>query len=533
MKFAVISDVHYIAPETIINDEKSTINSTVSRHALYEAASQDDIDTILITGDLTDHGDRTSHLALIEILRDIRKKGKRIFVTTATHDFYHNRMYTRRRGDTDAEFNDKPWERPYFDPEKEDLHKYMKNCAGRDKPLPVLEECCTPGELWEMYREFGRDEACSVSDESYSYCVDLDEDTRCLMLNDNFRNVEALHDISVTYSPACFKWIKENVDKAKKDGKFIFICTHHPLLPPSPAYRVGAGNRDMRSPYSVHTLADIGINLAFTGHTHFSDVGFAESSKGNLLCDISTPSVRYYPPRYRIVDLDGKNHRISCKCISVSKPDEPDIYGSSLEDYYRRELYNDYFMKVKKLKSPLDKIITGMKIKDLYFLCKKESGLTPGEYESVKNTTVFDLITGAAFNMLTGDGKYTPDTPEYKILMGLSAVLDSIIDAQPFYDVKKKYLKGYSVREIIEPLCFNNFIPDNNADFDFTLKPEKNTVTPEIRSFAGEYLMTALCITAVPLAYLLPYAAVVGLPAVTIKKRLGIKSKKSGPEYRY
>ena len=46
-----------------------------------------DLDTILITGDLTDAGDLDSHREFAAILRDVQQSGKRVFVVTAGHDF--------------------------------------------------------------------------------------------------------------------------------------------------------------------------------------------------------------------------------------------------------------------------------------------------------------------------------------------------------------------------------------------------------------------------------------------------------------
>lgn len=522
MKFAVMSDIHYISPEMIVNDERAAFESAVSRQAIMDVASREDIDTILITGDITDSGDKLSHLGMVELLRSVKAMGKRVYVTTATHDFGHHKAYIRKKGDTEAQFASSPWSMPYFDKDNADFPGYLKpefKGMPSEKATPMLEECYAPEELWDLYREFGRDDACSADNGSYSYCIDLDDSTRCLMLNDNFRNEEALKDKSVTYSPKCLRWIARMVKEAKEQGKFIFACTHHPLVPPSPAYRIGASNRDMRSPYSAHVLADIGINLVFSGHSHFTDVAFAESEHGNTLCDITTPSVRFYPPRYRIVELDGKNGRVAYSTVPVSVPEGMDIGNVPLEAFYRTSMYNEYYSKMLRLKKPLNNFVTEKKVSSFYFLIRHTAKLSNEEYDAVKDIKFFDLVINAVFNMLTGDGGYTPDTPEYKVLMSLAAVLDSVIDAQPFIDVRKKYLKGYTVKQVVEPLCFNNFVPDNEAEIDFTKKPTGKVSSPVFTSHAGGILMTVICILAVPLSVFLPPAAIIGIPAAAISKK--------------
>ena len=120
-------------------------------------------------------------------------------------------------------------------------------------------------------------------------------------------------------------------------------------------------------------------------------------------------------------------------------------------------------------------------VKDIYFLVKRKARLTDEEFDSIKTLKIFDLIIESAFNMLTGDGAYTPDTPEYKVLMPLCAMLDSIIDTQPFVNVKDNYLGGYSVSEVIEPMLFNNYAPDRTGTLNLTKIPQSRVNTPVYR----------------------------------------------------
>ena len=350
------------------------------------------------------------------------------------------------------------------------------------------------------------------------------------MLNDNFRNEEAKHNVSVTYSPACWRWIRSLVKRAKEEGKTLFACTHHPLLPPVPAYKLGAGDRDMRRAEVGHMLADVGVRLVFTGHTHFADVGFMRSGRGNLLCDISTPSVRFYPPRFRVAELTKGSTVIDTRCVDVAIPENAAVADASMAAYYRRQMYEEYEAKVARLPKPLNGIVAGLRVKHLYPLVKKASGLTPAAYEEIKETRLFDLIMDLVFHMLAGDGVYTPDTPEYRFLMGLAAVCDSVIDAQPFYDVRRKTLKGYSARQIIEPMLCNKYVPDNDAAFDYTAEPAPVYPNGEFTSRAGDIVMALLCAAAIPLSHALPAAVTLGLPALTLLHRRKLQKDPPQPE---
>ena len=533
MKFAVLSDTHYISRRMIAdpeNNKELMLQPAVTEQAVLQAAEE--ADTILITGDLADRGDRYSHEDFAAFLRTVKAKGKKIYVLFATHDFNHHKAYTRRFGEK-VRYREEPWTKPWFNGENVHWHDYVTEefaSLTEEECTPMLVESLPPEAIWETYREFGAEGAYSVHEESFSYCVDLDEETRCLMLNDYFRNEECLGDKSATYTPSCFRWIEKMIAEAKRDGKFIFACSHHPLIPPSPAYRIGAGkqNRDMRSPVPGHTLADLGITLAFTGHTHFCDVGFLRSKKGNVLCDITTPSARFYPPAYRTVELDGKAGRIAYNCVYVNTPEGHQIEEESLTEHYHKKMYNDYYGSITRSGGTVKKFLDTATVGNFYFLVKGKAKLTDAEYARIKDVKIFDLLIESAFNMVIGDGKYTPDTPEYKFLMALSAKLDSIIDAQPFTDIRGKFLGGYSVSQVIEPLMFNRSVPDRDAEIDFTVFPE-NAPAPVYTSHAGEAVMGAVYAAAVLLSSLAPAAAAAGIPILMLKKRLKEKKNPSGP----
>lgn len=537
MKFAMLSDTHYISRRLIADkdDKELMLQPAVTEQAILQAASESDV--LFIIGDLTDQGDRYSHEDFSAILKAVKSAGKKVYVTFATHDFHHHHAYVRKLGEK-VEYKTKPWEQPYFDKDNICWHDLVTDefaSLGEEECTPQLVDALAPEEIWEMYRDFGPDEAYSINEASFSYCLDLDENTRCLMLNDIFRNEEALRDKSPTYSPSCLRWIKQMLDEAVRDGKFIFACSHHPMLPAVPVHRIGAGtgNRDMRSPVVGHMLADMGINLIFTGHSHFCDVGYLKSEADNWICDITTPSVRFYPPAFRMVDLDGKAGKIKYDCTYINTPSGHKIDEESLFEHYHRIFYNQYYQSVTGSSSFVKKFMDKTTVKDIHFLIKNTAKLTPEEFESIKDTKLFDLIIETAFNMLIGDGKYTPDTPEYKVMMSISAKLDSILDAQPFVDIKKKSLGGYSIKEIIEPMLYNNSVPDREGEINFAKAPTFAEAPIKYNSHFGDVLMVIVWILAVILSPLLPLAVLIGIPVLVIKKKSKLKNNPDGLMYKY
>ncbi len=533
MKFILLSDMHHISRRLMCENPDTMLlrHQYAAATALKMASRYDDTDTIIITGDLTEHGDRYSHNEFIKMLRELKARGKKVYVLTATHDFNLGRAFTNTIGN-DGIYSSKPWENAYFDPEIENFKDFLKEeykSLPKEEYTPNLSPACTRAELWEMYKEFGREQAISVCDEGASYCVELDEDTWCLMLNDDFRDPDK-NGVDSTYTRSCFRWMKETVKEAKAKGKYIFACTHHPLVPPVPAYKIGGADKDMRRAFIGHILADMGLDLVFSGHTHFCDIGYMTSEKGNSLYNITTPSVATFPPQFRTVELDGLKGKVKTEIIEVEKPDGLDFQEKTFKEYLKNNFYSQYENVVKGLGKSLGDLILSLKLKHFYPLCRFSAKISKEEYTAIKETRFFDVIMELVFNMLCGDGQYTPNTPEYKFIMGFCAVLDSIINAQPFFDLKKKVLHGYSISQIVEPMLFNNYIPDGNAEFDFTVAPEKKWETPEFKSHAGEILMAILCILAIPLAVLSPIAAIITLPILTLKKKSRERKNPTLPE---
>jgi len=531
MKFAVLSDTHYISRRMIADkdDKELMLQPAVSEQAVLQAAQNSDV--LFITGDITDSGDRYSHEDYAEFLRGVKERGKRIYVIFATHDYHHHKAYVRRYGEK-TEFRADPWNKPYFNKDGFSFKTIAEDCNNSltdEECAPGLVEALSPEEIWELWKDFGPDEAYSVHESSFSYCIDLDESTRVLMLNDIFRNEEALKEISPTYSPSCFRWIKKMYDEAERDGKFIFVCSHHPMLPAVPGHRVGAGrnNRDMRSPVVAQTLADIGIKLSFTGHSHFCDVGHVKSDKGNLLCSVTVPGVRFYPPAYREVDLDGLNGRIKYNCVYVDTPAGCEIEETTLFEHYHQKFRKEFTDKLTG-NDISKRLFEKATVKDIVFLVRKKAAITKAEEDSFKDVKLLDFLLEIGFNMLIGDGSFTPKTPEYRIMMALSAKLDSIIDTQPFVDVRKKYLHGYSISEMMEPMLFNNSTPDREAEIDFTVTPVRKMKTPVFTSHAGDVLMAVVYALTLLLSASAPAVAAIGVPALVIKKKLS--SRKSTNE---
>ena len=92
LKFYLVTDTHYYAMDTLGVSEHSDQKCMNESGAIIDAAfnkiiAQNEIDILLIAGDLTNNGEMESHKGFIEKLSRLKTAGKRVYVITATHDY--------------------------------------------------------------------------------------------------------------------------------------------------------------------------------------------------------------------------------------------------------------------------------------------------------------------------------------------------------------------------------------------------------------------------------------------------------------
>ena len=97
--FYILTDTHYVSKRSFAPDSRSfarrergdqialRASAEILRSFFDEILADNDTDTVLITGDLVNNGDVNSHEDFINELKALTDAGKRVFVTTATHDY--------------------------------------------------------------------------------------------------------------------------------------------------------------------------------------------------------------------------------------------------------------------------------------------------------------------------------------------------------------------------------------------------------------------------------------------------------------
>lgn len=466
LKIQFVADVHYYSrkvgtegkayEKAESKSQKVIKDSDLVIKAGFDMLCEDDsTDIIVLAGDTTRDGEIDSHNEFIEILRDLKKKGKRVYVITATHDF-------RDGGVADGYVGDEVVKVPAV----EDRH-----------------------DLWDMYYEFGPNEAISTHKESMSYVVQLAPGYRLFALNDD-TNYKPEGERGSGFSDDCMEWILEQLKDAQDHDQYVIAMTHHPMISPSPFYKIiGGGNMQRNHETTREIFADAGLHCMLTGHTHVHDISYVTSKKGNRFYDVAVGAMIGCPPVMRNVTFDPKNAKIDVETITIKDVSGMDTKGKPFDEYMKgfffgmiREVLwamgydidrlaemSDAFSipgeKIKKLGwilKPVGRFLDKLTFKKVWRLCKKESGLKKADIADIADNKVIDFLLELIQNLYCGDSPYGPDTREYKLTCGLLNIVDSLLDT--IHLSIGKFIKGAtSVRSLVEPLLWNSGYCDADA----------------------------------------------------------------------
>lgn len=458
LKIQFITDTHYYSRKNGTDgkaykkaeskSQKIIRDSDLVIRAGFDMLCQDtSTDIVVLAGDTTRDGELNSHEEFIEMLRDLKKRGKRVYVITATHDFRDGGVADGYDGDNKITV-----------PAVEDRH-----------------------DLWDMYYEFGPNEAIATHPESMSYVVQLAPGYRLFALNDD-TNGKPEGERGSGFSDDCMEWILEQLKDAQENDQYVIAMTHHPMIAPSPFYAIiGKGDMQRNHETTREIFADAGLHCMLTGHTHIHDISVITSKKGNKFYDVACGALLGCPPTMRNVTFDPANAKIDVETIMIKDVPGIDTNGKPFDEYMRTFFFGmiaelieaaatdidrlaemtDAFSipgeKVKKvgwLIKPVAKWLNKLTFKKVWRLCKKESGLKKSDIADIADNRVVDFILELVQNLYCGDSPYSPDTREYRITCGMLNVIDSFLNTIHFSI--GKVLKGAtSVRALVEPLLWN------------------------------------------------------------------------------
>jgi hypothetical protein len=313
------------------------------------------------------------------------------------------------------------------------------------------------------------------------YAVELTDEYRLLALNDDKGYDHA------GFTEECFDWIRAEAEEAKKKGQFLIAMTHHPVLSPSPLYRlIAPGDLLEDGENRAKQFADLGVPVMFTGHSHIHNITYVTSPSGNVFYDVSTSALAGFPPNYRRVRFDPDRREVSVRTVTVDDVPGLDLGGMTLSDYTEKQflgvvgdvlesaekdyetfirladgfsLREDKARKLKKVIVPAAKWVNALTFGKVWKWTKRTNGVTKDEIAPLRARKVVPFAMQMAANLYSGNADLPTDSVEYRIASALFRKLDRL--AKPA--LPKLRAKGVeSVSAMLLPLLHS----EGNLDAD-------------------------------------------------------------------
>lgn len=432
LSFYLVTDTHYYDSsfkrtgkayeERSKTDQKCVAETPAIIDAGFKQIAEDkNTDIILIPGDLVYRGEYQSHVGFRERLYKLKEQGKRIYLTTARHD-------------------------------------YCEDCEpvefDGDKRVPV--KGMPREELREFYKDFGFDEAISEHKTTMSYVVQLREGYRLLALNcdGDCKDFKGLWDDQM-------KWALDEIKKAHEAGDYIFAMMHYPLLPFSPIMNLIGDAKLTDWEKRANEFANAGLDLIFTGHMHAQAVTDYLAKNGNRITDVQTGSFVGCPCAYRKVVLSGDTAEIKSYTI---KDFEYDKGGKTAEQYFRWRFDRMINLKMEEvLPGTAKKILDKLTLKKLGRLfCFKVD-------KSIEGRLVKDVLVEFVRNIFIGNEPYVKGTPIYEAMAKLIKRLHFVT-----HIAEKKLGAKNPVLSDIDSFILSMIGDEKQRDYNTVLKINNN-----------------------------------------------------------
>jgi 3',5'-cyclic AMP phosphodiesterase CpdA len=283
IRFAVFSDPHYYdsalgttgeAFEAYLNsDRKMLRESEAILKAAISQMKQDNIQFVLVPGDLTKDGELSSHTKIAAYLKDLEDSGIQVYVVPGNHDI----------NNPDA----------------------VSYSGATTTPVPSV----SPEDFVRIYGQFGFGQALSRDPNSLSYLVEPIPGL-CVLAMDACRYKENV-DTPITggrFSQDTLDWILSQIAWARAGNKQIIGFMHHGIVAHYTMEPLLFGDYLVDDWARISRLfANASMRMVFTGHYHAQDVvkrTFQPVWPPSFLFDVETGSLVTYPVPYRLITID-------------------------------------------------------------------------------------------------------------------------------------------------------------------------------------------------------------------------------------
>ncbi|MCR4594529.1 MAG: metallophosphoesterase [Clostridiales bacterium] len=458
--FYLITDSHYVSKKNWVEGKPFTFRERSDQivlkatpeilDAFLEKIIEDkETDTVIFTGDNINNCDMNSHLEFRERLERLKSAGKKVYVIYATHDY-------------SGSGEDNNW------------FKSSRYTETGTEPIEAMKR----GGLFDFYSDYGPKQALSVDEESGSYSVKLGDKIRLIAIIDNGDGGGycGLFDGGV-------RWLKDEIENAKKDGDRVLLAVHHPVLPPWEVYRHVAEN-EMYGGYRElwKIMCEEGIRVVFTGHTHIQNIRKYTDSQGRWFIDVSTIALANSAGKMRKVTYNPEDD--SCEIRTVGTDGIPGLETKGLSDYeylyslnfpgiweklipFAAENFSAFielaegYLPVEKLKKHKHAVsmaagrLQKVRMSSVAKIGGAWKSLTKEERISARDKKAIDALYVILRHIFTGNAPFTPDTVEYRTFSSIAGRADKAVKMLNIKAVKKLIPAGSSLKEMADDFLYN------------------------------------------------------------------------------
>lgn len=324
----VTSDLHYLSPslhddgqafqDYVTGGDGKMLNYSEELTDAWVAEMKAQKPKVLVlSGDLTNNGEKESHLALAAKLKQIEQSGTDVYVIPGNHDL--NNPWARRFK-TDGQYE---------------------------------AESVTVDEFTDIYKDYGYGTPLSRDTNSLSYVAKVTDKLRLLMLDSSqyrYNRTLGYPIMRGDLTDGTMDWIKQNGEKAQAEGVQLIAVLHHNLIDHTEPSREGY---TLDNGAEVRALFErLNIQLTLSGHIHAQNI--AESG---TLHDIATGALAVYPHPYGVIDIYPKagtlvydTHQVDVDAWSKKhKLQNPDLteFSSYSRNFFYARTYNKAYASLE------------------------------------------------------------------------------------------------------------------------------------------------------------------------------------------
>ena len=287
-KLAVLSDIHYYSPLLGVSGRAYELRSGSDQKCLAESGAvtdetfkrliNSDVNAVLIAGDITNDGEKSSHDGIFEKLCFLNEK-KPVYLITSTHDWCSDGNARRYEGENTC----------------------------RDV------ETVSKEELNGIYAVFGEKRVIAsykTNTGFYSRVYQVSPSLRLIAVNDDGDGANGASG----YSDAHMAWMKEQLRDAKSAGVDVIAMEHHLVLHGINGLVNGSQSIADKEKRAAE-LADAGLRLIITGHSHMLRTTEFISPAGNRLTQLNAGSLCGYPAPITYITVENGSAHIKTEFL--------------------------------------------------------------------------------------------------------------------------------------------------------------------------------------------------------------------------